>query len=50
MEKNLKASQNATGAAAAAATHILCKIQDECDNLLHTAKDYRQVAVSVIDG
>ena len=43
MEKTLKSCQNATGAAASAVTHLLTKVQDECDNLLQTAKDYRSV-------
>ena len=49
LEKQLKASQNGSGAAAAAATHLLTKIQDESDKLLQTAKDYRDAAVVVAD-
>jgi len=49
MEKSLKSFQNATGAVASAATHLLTKVQDECDNLLQTAKDYRDPNVSIED-
>ena len=43
----MKSSQHAAGAAGAAATHLLTKMQDECDNLLATAKDYRDPAVDI---
>ena len=49
MEKNLKSSQNAAGTAGAAATYLLSKIQDECNNLQVTFKDYRDPAVEIVD-
>ena len=65
MEKNLKCkllkilliffimiylvSQHADGAAAAAGTNLLTKIQDECDVLGTTAKDYRNPSIEISD-
>ena len=65
MEKNLKCkllkilliffimiylvSQHADGAAAAAGTNLLTKIQDECDVLGTTAKDYHNPSIEISD-
>ena len=45
----MKASQNACGAAAAATAKVLVEIQDECEKLAATAKDYRDPQIEIHD-
>ena len=45
----MKQSQNACGAAAAATAKVLVEIQDECEKLAATAKDYRDPQIEIHD-
>ena len=45
----MKQSQNACGAAAAATAKVLVDIQDECEKLAATAKDYRDPQIEIHD-
>ena len=45
----MKAVQNAVGASAACTTRVLVDIQDECEKLTSTAKDYRDPSVEIQD-
>ena len=45
----MKTVQSACGATAAASTKILVKLEDECESLANTAKEYRDPELIIAD-